>query len=92
MGQVQTHVESKMFDDTAPPWDVKEVTASTDLDEETVHACWRMWVEHPLVRKGQLREEAFYKMLGFAEEGTEEALEQAHDKRQAMKLFQLLDT
>ncbi len=62
MGQAQTHLESKVFDDSAPPWDLESITANTDLSEETVNACWRMWVQHPLVQKGQLKEQAFYKV------------------------------
>ena len=62
MGQAQTHLESKVFDDTAPPWDLEAITGDTDLSEEEVNACWRMWVQHPLVQKGQLRERDFYKV------------------------------
>ncbi len=66
MGQTQTRLEAKVFDDSAPPWDISAITASTDLEEETVNACWRMWVQNPMVKKGQLSEDSFYKVcVGF---------------------------
>ena len=62
MGKVQSSLESKVFDEV-PPWDLETIVAKTDLDEATANACWRMWIEHPLVEKGQLKEEAYFKLL-----------------------------
>ena len=64
MGKVQSSIESKVFDEV-PPWDLEAIVAKTDLDEATANACWRMWTEHPLVEKGQLKMGAYFKMLGI---------------------------
>ena len=66
MGKVQSTVETKVFDET-PPWDLEMIVSKTDLSEDEANACWRLWTEHPLVKKGQLKEEAFYKLLGVTE-------------------------
>ena len=62
MGKVQSHMETKVFEDT-PPWDLETIVSSTDLDEETANACWRVWIRHPLVKSGQLTKEAFCALL-----------------------------
>lgn len=83
MGTVQSAVETKVFDE-APPWDLETIVTSTDLDEDTANACWRMWTKYPLVKKGQLKEEPFYEMLDIGPDNVEE-------RRQAKKMFELLD-
>jgi hypothetical protein len=60
MGQVET----KIFEDSAPPWDERDVVAMTDLDEKTIDVCWRMWASDPLVHHSKLKEEGFYQLLG----------------------------
>ncbi|TRY76436.1 hypothetical protein TCAL_00057 [Tigriopus californicus] len=79
MGQVET----KIFED-APPWDVKTVMDRTDLDEESIDICWRMWCEHPLVNRNKIKEPDFYKLLDIGPNDPEE-------HRTAKKMFELLD-
>ena len=83
MGNVQTAVETKVLPD-APAWDVSRILNKTDFDEETVHSCWRYWKESDLVSKGMMTEENFYLLLDIREE-------QEDERRQAKKIFELLD-
>lgn len=83
MGKVQSSLETKLLDEV-PPWDLETIVKRTDLDEETANACWRMWTDHPLVSKGQMKEEDFYELLDIPE-GNED------ERRLAKKSFELLD-
>ena len=80
MGQVET----KVFEN-APPWDAEAVTSRTDLDEQTVNVCWKIWCRSTMVKGSKINEEKFLEMLNLSEEKEEE------EKEQARKLFELLD-
>lgn len=79
MGQVET----KIFEN-APPWDGESVTSRTDLDEKTVDGAWKVWCKSVMVKGGKVTEENFFRMLDLKDE-------QAEEKDQAARLFELLD-
>ena len=60
MGQAET----KIFED-APPWTEAELLKMTDLTEEVIDACWRIWAKEPNVHHNKLKEEGFYHLLGM---------------------------
>lgn len=55
MGQV----ESVIFEDSAPPWDIKSVTKLTDLDEDSINFYWRQWNSNPVTKKGKIDFDTF---------------------------------
>merc|ERR1719495_501467 len=63
MGQV----ESAVFED-APPWDMKMILNSTELQEEEVNFCWKQWASDSLTKKGKIEIEdskKLFKVLDF---------------------------
>ena len=101
MGQVET----KIFDE-APPWDAKTVMSRTDLSEEQVDLCWKMWCAHPKTSKvrilGLVRfpdfiiSRYFFSLQGkLKEDGFYDLLDVTKDEGEehtrAKKMFELLD-
>jgi len=76
MGQV----ESAVFED-APPWDMKMILNSTELQEEEVNFCWKQWASDSLTKKGKIEIEDFKNLFNIAEA----------DDKEAKKLFKVLD-
>ena len=63
MGQVET----KVFENQAPPWDVAEICEATELTREDVSLCWAQWRSSPLSKNGSLTYKQFLQTCNIDE-------------------------